>query len=183
MRKNVALGIILASFSLLHPSRSQHQSGVVRQKSRLALVAEPTKPVYQRGETVEFKFTLRNISGVDVIVGRHLALTLNIDLKISDSHGKTAEWCGRIADQIIMLKSRYTILSPGASKHAKLAISCLDQADPKRAWGYRLDRKGKYVIRASYRLPQSKEELEKAFPNAHVDQGPVWAEPVTIEIQ
>jgi hypothetical protein len=183
MRENIALGLLLVLLYPFGASAWQDQPAGARVKPSLVLVAEPTKLVYRKGEVVEFNFTLHNISSENVIIARSLQLTLNLDLTIAGAHSRRAEWCGRIADQILVSKSRYTTLSGGASSRAKLVVSCVNEGDPRRAWGYRLDDVGKYTIRAAYRLPQPKEDFEKTFPNATVIQGPILAEPVTIELQ
>ena len=161
----------------------QDNSADVQRKPALVLEAKPTKLVYAKGETVEFNFTLRNVGGSDLIVPRWLQLKLNVGLDIADSQGKPATWCGRIADQIIPSKSRYKTLSYGQSLSAKLAISCIGKDNPQHAWGYQFDAPGKYVIKATYRLPQSKEYFQSLFPNAQVNRGPVLAEPATIEVR
>jgi hypothetical protein len=62
-------------------------------------------------------------------------------------------------------------------------VSCVNKDDRARAWGYALDKPGKYIIKATYRLLQPKEYFESLFPGAHVARGPVSAEPVTIELK
>lgn len=149
----------------------------------LVLEAKPTKPVYARGEGVGLNFTLRNVSNRKLIVSRHLQLTLNVALQVSGSEGRPAKWCGRIADQIVPVKNRYATLAPGKSILAELTISCVNRNDPRHAWGYTIETPGKYVIKATYRLPQSEEYFKSLFPDEEVDRGPVMAEAVTIEVQ
>ena len=178
-----ALRVFFLIFVSLSSASSQDQPIGSRTKLELTLDAKPTKLVYLNGETVEFNFTLRNVSKEEQIVARQLKLTLNVDLRISDSQGRQVKWCGRIADQIIPSKHRYIALLPGKSLPARLAVSCANKDDPGNAWGYLLDAPGKYTVKAAYRLPQPKEYFESLFPNAHVVRGPVVAEPVTIELK
>jgi hypothetical protein len=185
MTSDVTRRIIL--FLMLLPCWSsaaqQYDPAHISQKPALVLEGKPTKLVYAKGETVEFDFTLRNVSGDRLIVARWLQLTLNVGLDISDSQGNTAEWCGRIADEIVPSKSRYKTLAPGESVSAKLAVSCVNKNDRRHAWGFVMDAPGKYMIKATYRLPQPKEYFHRLFPTARVIQGPVSAEPVTIELK
>jgi len=148
----------------------------------LVLDVKPTKLVYAKNEPVELDITLRNAGKHRQIVARRLSLGMRITLVILDPQGKSAKWCGRISDEIVVLKGNYKTLSPGESVHAKLTITCGSAKDPGHG-GYVLDAPGKYVIKAAYRLPIPKEDYERAFPNADVIRGPVWAEPITIELQ
>jgi len=179
--KNIAfLGIVILSSQFSTGAQDQL---AIPEKPALVLVAKPTKLIYAKGEQVEFNFTLRNVSSNALIVARRLQLTLNVELKISDAQDKPVEWCGRIADQLVPLQSRYVSLSPGESVRAKLVVSCENKDDRTRAWGYILHAPGKYVVKATYRLPQPKEYFEKLFPNTHVVRGPILADPVTIDLR
>jgi len=185
MRRNYVFtpGICILIFCSLSSAASQDQLLGSQRNATLILDIKPSKSVYQKGETVEIEVTLRNASKDDQIVPRQLHLTLNVDLEILNPQGTRADWCGRIADQIIPSKSRYKTLSPDESVHTKLAVSCVNKDDRRRAWGYALDKPGKYIIKAAYRLPQPKEYFENLFPGAHVARGPVSAKPVTIELK
>jgi len=182
-RHIVLFGTLIVVFFCQLNAAPQDRPASAQRESELIFSAKPIKPVYLKGDTIEFNFALRNASKDEQIVARSLQLTLNVGLKISDSQGKDVGWCGRIADQAIPLKSRYMTLSPGESVRAKLAISCVNKDDPTRAWGYALDAVGKYIVHAAYRLPQPSGYFEELFPNARVVRGPVSAEPVTIELR
>jgi hypothetical protein len=160
----------------------QDQPAKAPRTPTLVFKAKATKPVYSRGEAVEFNFTLRNGGQDTLIVAKHLQLSLNVKLEIIDAEGKPAKWCGRIAE-IFPSKDLYRTLSPGESLSSKLNVACANQDDPGRAWGYSLSVPGKYVVKSSYRLPQPKEVFDQLFPYEQVPQGPVSAKPVTIELQ
>ena len=165
-----------------HPLGAQN-SPLATQKAQVVFAAKPAKGAYAKGEAVEFDFGLKNGGNDPIIVPRALRLSLNVDLEISNAAGTLAKWCGRIADQLIPSRSRYQSLSPGQSVRARLTVSCVDKDNPNRAWGYSLDAPGKYTIRARYRLPQPKEFFESLFPKQDVARGPIFAEPVTIEVR
>ena len=153
-----------------------------QEKPSLVFVAQATKSAYLKSEPMEVHFTLKNVGRDPVIVVRRLHLTLSVQLRISNSQGKQAKWCGRIAE-VIPMRGSYTELAPGQSIRSELNISCVNEDDPQRAWGYRLNRAGRYVIEASYRLTQPQEELDSLFPGSHVIRGPIMAAPVTVELR
>jgi hypothetical protein len=147
----------------------------------LILEVRAVKPDYPKGEAVELTFRLQNVSQKKVLVAQTFQLTRYIDLEISGKEGKRADWCGRVVSQTDSMRS-FTTLNPGGSISKKVVISCVNRGEPGRAWGYALDDPGKYVIRATYRLPQPEPFFEKFFPKVPVVRGPVSAEPVSIEI-
>ncbi|MCU1270586.1 MAG: hypothetical protein JWN74_1880 [Acidobacteriaceae bacterium] len=149
----------------------------------LALKVSPTKLVYKTSEAIELHLTLENKGQAQQIVPRHLKLRTNIRLQILDHQGGSAKWCGRIADELVFLKSNYRTLSPGEFLKGRLTISCQNAEDPGRSWGYKISVPGKYTIEAAYQLTLPRENYEKGFPGARVVSGPVSAEPVTIELQ
>jgi hypothetical protein len=107
---------------------------------------------------------------------------MRITLVILYPDGKPVPRCGAVSDEIVVLKGNYKTLSPGEAVHRRLTITC-DDAKESRSSGYVLDRSGKYLIKAAYLLPVPKEEYKRVFPDLNVIQGPVWAQPVTIEVQ
>jgi hypothetical protein len=181
MRKNLwTLGIILLLFSGWSVARSNPAD--TGDGSGLILQVQAVKPDYAKGEAVELTFNLQNVSQKKVLVARTFQLTRYIDLEISDQHGKRAGWCGRVVSQTDSMRS-FTTLAAGGSVSVKLAVSCVNRSDPGRAWGYVLDDPGTYVIKATYRLPQTEAFFEKFFPMTPVVRGPISAEPLTIDIK
>jgi hypothetical protein len=158
------------------------QSALPQSPADLILEVKPTKSVYLKNDPIELDFTLRNSGKSPQIVARRLSLGMRIKLDILDPSDKPAKWCGRIADELFVLRDNYKTLAPGESMHQRLVISCDNMKDAKRG-GYILDAPGRYMIKAAYLLPIPKEGYDKVFPNAHVIRGPVWAEPVTIDLQ
>lgn len=148
----------------------------------LSLNTKPSKQVYAKGEPVELDITLRNVGKGPQIVARSLSLGMRITLVILYPDGKPVPRCGAVSDEIVVLKGNYKTLSPGEAVHRRLTITC-DDAKESRSSGYVLDRSGKYLIKAAYLLPVPKEEYKRVFPDLNVIQGPVWAQPVTIEVQ
>jgi hypothetical protein len=148
----------------------------------LSLDARPTKQVYTKGGPVELDITLRNIGKSPQIVARRLSLGMRITFVILYPDGKPVTRCGVISDEIVVLRGNYKTLSPGEAVRKRLTITCDDTKD-SRSSGYVLDRSGKYLIKAAYLLPVPKEEYKRAFPDVNVIQGPIWADPVTIEVQ
>lgn len=173
------VALVLSAWCAGAADKHRSESG---QKAELVFEAQPTKPVYRKGEAVEFNFNLHNVSRKKVLVARTFQLTYYVDLEILDQEGERAEWCGRVVSQIDSARS-FTVLPPGGAVEKKLAISCVNKGDPSRAWGYELHNPGKYIIKATYRLPQPKRFFEKFFPNAPVVRGPISADPVTIEVE
>jgi hypothetical protein len=161
--------------------RCAAQGSPTRGPMDLVLEVNPTKPVYAKNEPVKLDFKLRNAGPRAQIVARRLSLGMRITLVIRDAHGQPAKRCGRIADEIVVLKENYKLLAPGQSVRARLTISC-DEVDPSRA-GYVFDRSGRYTIRAAYKLPIPREDYEKAFPGSDIVRGPVWGKAVAIEIK
>lgn len=180
---SVPLGVVLLISCSLCAAAPQDEPKIGKQgKNDLVLVVKPTKLVYHGRETVELHFALRNTSSNSLIVAKTLRLTANIALEITDSHGGTAQWCGRIAEWYDSARS-YVTLSPGELVQATLAVSCVNKEDVKHAWGYTFGGAGRYTIKASYRLPRPAEYYKRLFPNETVARGPILAEPVTIEVK
>jgi hypothetical protein len=169
----ICLGLVATSGAALE--RKSHEA-------KLSFEVSPVKSVFEAGETVEADFVLRNVGDTNVIVARTLRLTASIKLEIQDAQEQPAKWCGRIAEWTDSSRS-YVNLAPGQSVHAKLAISCVDKENKSRSWGYSLNKPGKYVLKATYRLPRPKEYYKKLFPAADVVQGPISAQPVTLELR
>ncbi len=149
----------------------------------LVLKVSPTKPIYKTTEPIELDLTLENKGKAQQIVPRQLKLRTNIILKILDQQGVSAKWCGRIADELVFLRSNYRALSPGESLRGRLTISCENAGDQGRAWGYKISVPGKYKIEAAYQLTLPRQNYERAFPGARVVSGPVSAEPIMINLQ
>ena len=169
------------NFATAHAGRArQNPSSQVSQD--LALDAKPTKLVYAKGEPVELDITLRNVGKGSRIVARNLSLRMRIKLVITSPDGKPVTSCGVISDEIVVLGGNYKTLAPGQVIHKRLTITC-DDAKDSRSSGYTFDRSGKYLFKAAYLLPVPKEEYKRAFPDADVIQGPIWAEPFTIEVR
>ena len=148
----------------------------------LALDVKPTKSVYLKNEPIEIEISLRNDSSRPQIVARHLGLGMRIRLVIIDQSGNRAKPCGRIPDEIFVLRDNYETLSPGKSVHARLAVTCDDPKGSGHA-GYVLNHSGTFLIDATYSLPIPKEDYQRVFPNADVIRGPIRAKPVTIELR
>ena len=174
---------ILLLAACCHFAGAQNAPTTPGQASLLVFEAKPVKGVYTQGDTVEVDFRLTNKGKDEAIVPRALRLSLSVELEISGDSGQRAEWCGRVADEVIPSKARYRSLSPGESIGARLAVSCVNSENPSQAWGYFLNEPGKYIIKPSYRLPQSKGFFESLFPKQQVPRGPVLAEPITIRIR
>ena len=151
-------------------------------ETKLSLEVTPVKPVFQTGETVTADFVLRNVGDTSVMVARTLRLTASIKLEIKDDQEQSAKWCGRIAEWTDSARS-YVSLAPGQSVHARLSLSCVDKENKLRSWGYTLDKPGKYIVRATYRLPRPSEYYKKLFPDVEVVQGPISARPISIELR
>jgi hypothetical protein len=151
-------------------------------EAKLALEVKPVKPVFQTGDPIDLHFVLRNVGNRNVIVARTLRLTANIKLEIQDAQGQSALWCGRIAEWADSSRS-YVNLAPGQSVSATLTASCVNKENKSRSWGYTVDKPGKYVAKATYRLPRPKEYYEKLFPEAEVVRGPILAQPISIELR
>ncbi|SRR6266849_2764419 len=181
-RNGIWLAVFVLILCCLPVAASQDRNPGKEGKADLALEVEPGKLVYHDGEAVELHFILRNVSQSNLIVARRLRLMSTIALEISDSRGKIAQWCGRIAEQFDSARS-YVTLSPGESVQATLTVSCVGKDDRKHAWGFTLSGPGRYIIRATYRLPRPKEYYESLFPNGRVIRGPILAKPVTIELK
>ncbi|MBZ5723348.1 MAG: hypothetical protein LAO03_23685 [Acidobacteriia bacterium] len=183
MSKNMCtLGIVIMLCWCWSVSAAYNGQPDAGKTSGLILEALLVKPTYAQGETVELTFKLRNAGRNKALIARTFQLTRYIDLEILDQQGKHAQWCGRVISQTDSARS-FTTLAPGASVSLKLPISCVNGGDPGRAWGYTLVNRGKYIIRATYRLPQPEKFFERFFPNTPVVRGPIPAEPVTIEIE
>ena len=185
MRKNylVQFGILIAMSQPNHMSAPpQNQRAGDSDKASLVLRVQPLKQVYAKGETIEFKFTLQNSGSLPILAARRLVLTQNIQLEITDPQGGHVKWCGAIVGQI-EAPDAYKVLQPHDSVSALLVLSCVKKGDQTDAWGYLIEGSGKYVIRASYVLPQSEKHFKKLFPNEQTLRGPVTAEPVIIEVK
>lgn len=183
MRNNTCtLGIVILLCFGWCLSATDRSPSDVGEGSGLIFEALAVKPDYVNGETVELSFKLHNVGHNDVLIARTFQLTRYIDLQISNQHDEQARWCGRVVSQTDSARS-FTVLAPGESVKVELVVSCVNRSDPGRAWGYALDKPGKYVIKATYRLPQTKAFFEKFFPNVHAVRGPIAAKPVTIEIE
>ena len=181
MRKKASIfGIVLLPF--LGWSVAQSNPIDAGDGSGLILEVHAVKPNFSKGEAVELTFHLQNVSQRKVLVARTFQLARYVDLEISGQEGNRASWCGRVVSQTDSMRS-FTTLDPGGSISKKEMISCVNRGDPGRAWGYELGDPGKYVIRATYRLPQPEAFFEKFFPKVPVIRGPVSAEPVSIEIK
>jgi hypothetical protein len=139
--------------------------------------------VYSLRDPIELEFTLENRGRSQQVVPRHLKLRTNIRLEILDQRSQPARWCGRLADELVFVKSNYRTLAPGESLQERLAISCKNAAEPGLAWGYAISTRGKYTLKATYQLTLPKEYFKKAFPRARVVTAPVSSEPVTIELR
>lgn len=169
--------LALASSTLSFAVAEEHQA-----PPGVAFEVQPVKTTYRTGEVVELNFTLRNLSKKDLLVARTFQLSYYVNLEILDQNGKRAAWCGRVVSQIDSARS-FTTLPPGETVRRKVAVSCVDQNNPGRAWGYVLAAPGKYVIKATYRLPQPIAFFKKLFPGVPVVCGPVVAEAITVELQ
>lgn len=184
--KSLAISLMLAVTLMVSSgyllSAPQNLARKASRNPTLAFEAKATKPVYAKGENVEFSFTLRNGGEDTLMVVRQFQLRLNVSLEITDSQGLPVEWCGRIAE-VIPSKNLYRALSPGESIHTNLNIACVNRENPRIAWGYNLKAPGKYTVKATYRLPQPKEVLQQLFPERQVVRGPLFADPVMIELQ
>ena len=148
----------------------------------LALDVKATKSVYAKNEPVVLDITLRNSGKSSQVVARRLSVGTRIKLAILSPDGTSAKRCGPISDEIVVVSGNYKTLPPGDFERQRLVISC-DSAKDSRTPGYIFDHPGKYVIKAAYLLPVPKEEYKRAFPNVDVIQGPVWAEPITIQVR
>jgi hypothetical protein len=159
--------------------------GEVRSAQKLGgliLDVKCDKVVYGKNEPIELDIKLRNAGQRPQIVARRFSIGMRIRLDILAPDGHSAKRCGGIADEIVILKDNYKVLSQGDSVRGRLTISCDKTNDPSRA-GYAFEHSGNYVIKAAYQLPMPRENYEKAFPSIHVKRGPVWAKPVIIEIR
>lgn len=165
----------LTAAELVSTQRTAHQ-----QTEDLTLEVSAPKSTYAKGDAIEMDFILRNAGKTQQIVARRLSLGTRIMLEVLNPDGGKAKRCGRISDEIVVLKGDYKTLYPGESVKDRIKVSC---DDAKGTAGYVFDRPGKYVIKASYRLSVPKEEYEKAFPKLDVILGPVWAKPITVEVQ
>jgi len=174
--------LILAVALCCCPNVDAQYGSEKQETPQLALDATSSKTVYEQGQPVEIDFTLRNIGRRELVVARWLRLTTNIALDISGDGGKSAQWCGRIAETIDSERS-YTILEPGKSVHAKLTVSCINGEIKNRAWGFAFDGPGQYIIKAKYRLPRPREHYKQLFPNFDIIRGPILAKPLKIELK
>jgi hypothetical protein len=152
-----------------------------RHSEVLTLEVHPPEE-YLHGAHLKLVFTLRNVSGKEVLVAQTFQLGRYIDLDITDSHGKAAQWCGRIVAQADSVQS-FTMLPPGRSLRKTVLVSCFNADDPSRAAGYRIDGPGQYTIKATYHLPQPTMFFEKFFPTATVVRGPISAKPIIIQVK
>jgi hypothetical protein len=152
------------------------------EQTGLVFQVEATKPVYIKGEPVELNFRLSNQSKSIMLVAKSFQLNYYVELNIANAGGHSAVWCGRIVDQIDSPRS-FVKLSPGQSIHAKLVVSCVNGNDPKHAWGYLVQEPGKYSVKATYRLPQTKRFLKSLFPGIVAVKGPISAPTISLEIR
>jgi len=174
----IVLGMLISSSSTFAQA-SASESG---KEAKLVFVIEPVKPVFAKGENIEFIFRLSNRSDEKILVAKTFQLAHFVTLSIVDLAGKHAEWCGRIISQTDFPRS-FVALSPGESVQKKLTVSCVNKDAPSRAWGYSLETPGKYVVRGTYRLPQSEAFFKELSPNVPAIRGPVSAEPFAIEVR
>lgn len=148
----------------------------------LVFVAKPTKQVFATGEAIEFIFSIENKGGASAVVASHFSLTQNLSLEIRDSRGTLTKWCGHIASQFDS-PDAFRDLPAGESRTSKIVVSCINKNEPGQAWGYLVDKPGKYTVVASYFLPQPSSFFKKLFPRARVDRGPIRADAVEIEVK
>lgn len=182
MKTRILSGMVIAVLASSLAVIAQENTTKSSEESKLTFVVEPIKTIFAKGEEVEFTFRLSNHSPDKVLVAKTFQLAHFVTLYIANAEGKRAEWCGRIAGQTDFPRA-FVALSPGESVSKKLIVSCVNKDDRSRAWGYSLEAPGRYVVTATYRLPQPEAFFRKLSPNVPAMRGPISAPPVTIEIR
>src|ERR1700728_469042 len=133
----------------------------------LTFTARPTKPLFDLGEEIVFRFRLRNVSSKRIFVSRYMTVGDFITLTVIDPDGKKVPWQGKIRS-VGYSKDAFQFLETNNEVSAAHTISLA------KGEGFEIKQAGRYTVIADYSLGPP-EYFANLAPKGSIPEGPFKA--------